>query len=292
MGKKNITPTQAFNELPPSIKDIMRKNLLTPHPSEQLRILTLIRKLSMSEMQILYKLFIQEKMITPPLIPQKYIDGDKYEKMRKVRRSNYVKAINRLAKQYLDDLPKGGKFCDIGCGNGIVTILLLNDFLRRKGHIYACDILDYLHSSVKNNITFYHQDGLQYLRSIPDNYFDGIMETATLHHLTLTSIYRRYIKEMVRVLKPGSVIILLETTHTTWQELLRNAILDIVSNDTTSRILTHAKRRKIPVTIQFLSHKEILKELKRNLIGDIHYYSLRPNNSAPQFHKVYIGKKM
>lgn len=299
MSLSTMQPVKANNnsEIQDSVEStqaltfLQKTDLQNPSTIQKEKILNAIRDLTMDDIEEFYTYLLKKNQLEPPTIPDNYLSGDVYEQMRISRRADYVSAIFMVANDMIDKLPSNGIVCDIGCGNGIVTKKVLDTFIKKGGTIYACDVVNYLHESVSEHIQFSQKDGLTYLKQYSDNFFDGIMETATLHHLPTIRDYKRYLREMIRVLKHGGPIILLETTHSSWREQLRNAVLDIISNDTTSRMLTKERTRSIPVPIRFLSHQEILNELKKNGIKEVSSYFLPPNSSAPQLHRVYAGRK-
>jgi len=152
-------------------------------------------------------------------------------------------------------------------------------------------VVDYLYPDAKNKINFQKTDGLNFFKNFTDNYFSCVTEIVTLHHLPTLKLYREYIKEMIRITKQNGIVVFVETTHSTWNEQLANAVLDILLNDRTSRQITKSTKRAIPVPVQFLSEEEIEKEIVNNNALILKKAVMKKTIADPKRHIIYICKK-
>lgn len=265
-----------------NIAQLLMFDLINPSEDDKKSIIRLIRKLKIDEIEFLYGDLINRKIVSSPF-PD--IDNDK---RRTKRAQHYITNIKKVADSYIDTLKPNGKFCDVGCGTGMLTIGILEKYIMRNGNVYGCDVLQYISLEARKHIRYKQSDAIAYLQKTPDNYFDGIMEIVTLHHLQSISKYKKCLKEMVRVTKPEGLMIIVETVHKNWNESLRNHILDKLLNDRTSRTL----QSFIPVPLSLLSYDELVKEMKRNSLQIVKEIVLPANSTDPKLHSIFVAKKI
>lgn len=103
-------------------------------------------------------------------------------------------------------IPEGRAMLEVGCGAGRMT----GSFARRFGSVCAFDVsgemqkLARQHLAGMRNIRWVLGDG-QSLAAIQSNSVDFVFSYLVLHHLPTRELGLTYIKEMLRVLKPGGV---------------------------------------------------------------------------------------
>jgi ubiquinone/menaquinone biosynthesis C-methylase UbiE len=259
---------------------LLEANLLTPTLKEESKIIKTIRSFTMAENEFFFQELKKRKIL---IAPYPLTDN---KKRRGFRTQHYIESINRAIVPYMATLPANGKFCDIGCGAGTITYGLLKSYIDRQGKIYGCDIVDYIDPKLKKLMHFKNKDVMEYLKEVPDNHFDGIMEIVVLHHLPSKQQYKACIKEMIRVTKNSGLIILVETIHKNWYELFKNAVLDKLLNDRTSEQI--GLTDVIPVPINFLSDEELTGKLQKSKINIVKKVGLKPDRADPKFHNIYI----
>jgi tRNA (uracil-5-)-methyltransferase TRM9 len=104
-------------------------------------------------------------------------------------------------KEFVDSLPSGSIFCDVGCGNG------KNLGLRDSIYGFGCDRSENLlglsrsrgHESVRC-------DGLRL--AYRSNVFDAALSIAVVHHFATAERRLHAVQEIVRILKPGGVALI------------------------------------------------------------------------------------
>ena len=129
------------------------------------------------------------------------------------------KIFKKYGKVFLkpqEDIPKISKsfkkhdvkrILDLGCGSGRHLVYLA----KHNFNVYGIDIAK---SGIKIAKDWLKEEGVKVNLKIgdiykrlpyPDNFFDAIISTQTLHHARIEKI-RRLIKEMERILKPNGLI--------------------------------------------------------------------------------------
>ncbi|HSB65483.1 MAG TPA: methyltransferase domain-containing protein [Anaerolineales bacterium] len=122
------------------------------------------------------------------------------------------------------DILPGMRVLDLGCGTGTLAILI------KQGHwmsqVYGLDadpqVLEIAQGKAKQACTGITLDqGLAYQLPYPDEWFDRIVTSLVLHHLT-TIQKQQAINEVYRVLKPGGKFIALDfgVPHGTYSRLI------------------------------------------------------------------------
>lgn len=268
-----------------TIEKLLEKNILHPTKSEQKVILEIIRTLSMDEIEELVV-----ELVNKGIIFSQIYDKDN-NKRKKERYELYIKSIDKVCRPYFRKFTKDDVVCDVGCGDGQITLALFGEFIKKGGKVYGCDVVDYLCQEAKDKIKFQKTDGLNFFKNFTDNFFSCVTEIVTLHHLPTLQLYREYIKEMIRITKQKGIVVFVETTHSTWNEELTNAVLDILLNDRTSRQITKSTKRAIPVPVQFLSEEEIEKEIVKNNAVILKKAVMKKTIADPKKHIIYICMK-
>jgi len=119
-------------------------------------------------------------------------------------------SITRKSENFINDYIvkkyKGKKILDYGCGDGIFSVSAAKNGIEVVG-------IDISEAAIKNSKDLAKKEGVVNKTSFfvmdvektsfPNNYFDGIICSAVLHHLDIEKAFR----EMIRILKlDGSVI--------------------------------------------------------------------------------------
>ncbi|EKD48052.1 MAG: methyltransferase type 11 [uncultured bacterium] len=92
----------------------------------------------------------------------------------------------------------GGKILDIGCGNG-----RLKDHIGDRGEYFGCDNNNkFVEIARKRGGDFKVGDFLRL--PYPDDYFDLVLSVAAFHHIPPGKFQQKALREVARVMKPGS----------------------------------------------------------------------------------------
>lgn len=100
----------------------------------------------------------------------------------------------------------GGHYLDIGCGTGNYTIALSSSHYRFTGIDPSFEMLNM--AKANNNHIDWHI-GTAENTGMPDNHFDGILASLTIHHW---DNLEAGFSEMARVMKPDGRLVLFTTT--------------------------------------------------------------------------------
>jgi ubiquinone/menaquinone biosynthesis C-methylase UbiE len=121
----------------------------------------------------------------------------------------------------LQDLPKGKRILDVGCGNGYSTGIFAGHASYILGVDYSQDMIDRARREhgQTGNAEFEVQDVLNL--SLPDKSFDAAICQRCLINLTSWEAQRRAIANIARVLKPGGLFFFQEGTRQGREELNR-----------------------------------------------------------------------
>ena len=117
----------------------------------------------------------------------------------------------KLVQPVLDELqfvPEGGSMLEVGCGAGRMTA----SFARRFASVYALDISEEMQNLAKQhlagiqNIHWVLGDGTN-LSAIPSESVDFVFSYLVLQHLPTEDLAMAYVREMLRVLKQGGMLL-------------------------------------------------------------------------------------
>lgn len=101
------------------------------------------------------------------------------------------------------DVLNGKKVIDIGCGKGRFLRILKNQF--PESILYGLDISEKMLAYCPKNVETVCSSVLNV--KFPDGYFDGVYSVEAIEHAVLPG---NAIKEMIRILKPGGRIIIID----------------------------------------------------------------------------------
>ncbi|MEM5883048.1 MAG: class I SAM-dependent methyltransferase [Candidatus Aenigmatarchaeota archaeon] len=157
------------------------------------------------------------------------------------------------------------KVLDLGCGSGRHLV-----YLAKHGfEVYGIDIAKHGIKIARNwlkeeNLKAELRVGDIYKKlPYPDNFFDGIVSIATLHHNRIEKI-RKLMKEIERVLKPGGLIFITVSKKRSKEELKK------MSKNEIWKIKMIAPRTYIPLNgrekglIHFWFNKTLLRKEFKN----------------------------
>jgi len=138
------------------------------------------------------------------------------------RNSFYHTGEVEIDKLFLDieNLPSKLQFdeaLDFGCGVGRLTFPLTKKFNRVIGVDIASAMIDYAKAANNQRASFLVNNRAD-LKIFADNKFDFVLSLITLQHLP-TSLVKKYIKEFIRVVKPGGLVVFEMPDHplTRWR---------------------------------------------------------------------------
>ncbi|HVW87760.1 MAG TPA: class I SAM-dependent methyltransferase, partial [Bryobacteraceae bacterium] len=138
--------------------------------------------------------------------------------------------LARELESELKRLPPGGSISsrralEIGCGPG----RLMRPMSRHFGEIHGIDVSDEMIARAREKLrgvphaVAHHASGSD-LTLFPDSYFDFVYSYAVFQHIPSADVVFSYLRETVRVLKPGGVARLqinglpkTARTYTTWE---------------------------------------------------------------------------
>jgi ubiquinone/menaquinone biosynthesis C-methylase UbiE len=116
-----------------------------------------------------------------------------------------IERFKRRANMLTEKITRKMVVLEIGCGTGLLT----QEIVKTGAEIYAIDIspqlLDIAVKSIsESNVHFQIQNAYQL--DYPDDLFDAVVGSSTLHHLDTD----KALKEFHRVLKPGGLLLFTE----------------------------------------------------------------------------------
>ena len=126
------------------------------------------------------------------------------------------------------DILPGMRVLDLGCGTGSLTILIKQSHLM--SHVYGLDadpqVLEIARSKADQagaKITL--EQGMAYRLPFPDGWFDRVLTSLMLHHLT-TDQKQQAMSEVYRVLQPGGKFAVLDfgVPHSAYAQLTAQVI--------------------------------------------------------------------
>ncbi|MEZ4800051.1 MAG: class I SAM-dependent methyltransferase [Flavobacteriales bacterium] len=126
--------------------------------------------------------------------------GERYNQTRKADPFLLSRLIHHLQPK------QDGNYLDIGCGTGNYTIALHQNGLNIDG-IEPSDLMRQEAQSRSNKIKW--TKGIAELLPFDNNSYDGVLATLTIHHWENLNMA---FAEIVRVLKPGSRVVIFTST--------------------------------------------------------------------------------
>ena len=135
----------------------------------------------------------------------------KYDMVAAADESYYAEQYWNRIKAFLktEAIDSKGYFLDLGCGQGRMSIPLAK-WCAPSGRVSAIDLSSHAIDQARkyagslNNIDFKAIDLFEYLQTIPDHTFDGIIMLEVIFFLPN---YEKALAEAMRVLKPGGFFI-------------------------------------------------------------------------------------
>jgi len=118
---------------------------------------------------------------------------------------------DRAILDALSDIPKPGRVLDFGCGSGNLSRTLADHAYRPVGVDISLNMLRYANCHGFNQPTlFVLYDG----KHLPfsSNSFDACVTFWVLNYLTDTDLFFRTLEEILRVIKPGGILVAIEQT--------------------------------------------------------------------------------
>ena len=115
-------------------------------------------------------------------------------------------------------LDHGQKILDVGCGNGYTTKIFAKKYYSKlHGIDYSPEMIrmakqSLIETEILGEIHFEMQDCLDL--KFPNNYFDVIYTERCIQNLPELKLQEKAILELIRVLKPGGKLILIECSKT------------------------------------------------------------------------------
>jgi ubiquinone/menaquinone biosynthesis C-methylase UbiE len=175
-----------------------------------------------------------------------------------------TKRSQKLAKAVSSHLQNNGTLLDLGGGN-MLTSIALSDLLPQV-KIHGIDVIrdQNLPDSLPDNVLFSTYDG----NSIPfeSHSFDQALVCSTLHHTTDPEFF---MSELVRVIKPGGNLIVVEEMYTNWVDLAWIAGLDWILNKL---------KKDVPVPLNFRTYNQYDK-----IFNELHLKQYAHSHVRPAF---------
>lgn len=153
-----------------------------------------------------------------------------------------AKRSQKIAKAVAPFLHNKGLLLDLGGGNMLTSITLSK--LLPQVKIHGIDVIkdQNLPISLPENVQFSTYDG----SAIPfeSHSFDQALVCSTLHHTTNPEFF---MSELVRALRPGGTLVVVEEMYSNWIDLAWIAGLDWVLNKL---------KKDVPVPLNFRTYKQ------------------------------------
>jgi 2-polyprenyl-3-methyl-5-hydroxy-6-metoxy-1,4-benzoquinol methylase len=140
------------------------------------------------------------------------------------RNQEYNELYRQIQREILADAlgnsPEGGKILDIGCGVGVVAIMMSE--LRKDVMIDAVDFSEMISVARKNNF----QPSVQYIESSAEEYdagpdqYDVIVSSGCYSAIRNIPTLEKALALGARMLKPGGLMIMIDPFHR-WNYLAR-----------------------------------------------------------------------
>lgn len=170
-----------------------------------------------------------------------------------------------VTESYADWLKKNDRVLDVGCGDGILTEILINAFAIK---VTGCDIDNYLRKSLP-----FVPMNKEFQLPFREKSFDVVMFNDTLHHM-ITSHQDKLLKEAFRV---SDRVLIFEDEPT-----LTGTVADWTINK------FHSVR--MPVTLTFRSHFKWIK-LFESLGAEYDFREVRKQFFYPFTHEAFYLHK-
>lgn len=120
---------------------------------------------------------------------------------------NITRPCPRLAKiAAVENVRKGERILDIGCGNGILYDALAKKSIDYTGLDVSAKLLKLARTRMPAKAKFIKGSILDL--PFQDNSFDWVFAFAVLHHIPSKELQNQAVREIYRVLKPGGKIII------------------------------------------------------------------------------------
>lgn len=186
-----------------------------------------------------------------------------------------IQSMLKKAMTYLDS--QGENICalDFGAGSGNLTRHMLNCGM----HVVAADISNQFLTLIQRKfenmerVSTFTLNGRD-LSGLHDNTFDLVAAYSVLHHIP---DYLQSIREMVRVLKPGGLILIdHETSENYWSNVSSHRALRKLASNT--KLTEDLNIFSIPFVKLFRTMERLIRAIKRHILrlesgeGDIHVY--------------------
>lgn len=131
-------------------------------------------------------------------------------KDRRGYKNRYIASLrDRAILNVLKDIPRAARILDFGCGSGNLSRTLAERGYRPVGVDISFDLLKYTHGVGQNSL-FVQFDG-EHL-PFPSNCFDACVTYVVLNYIVDTDLLFRGLAEIIRVLKPGGLLVAIEQT--------------------------------------------------------------------------------
>jgi SAM-dependent methyltransferase len=108
----------------------------------------------------------------------------------------------------LKDVPPSAGILDFGCGTGNISRMLCENGYNPVGVDISLELLRHTRDQSRDDCLFVQYDG-QHL-PFPSNYFNACVTHEVLIHLTDNELLSQCLKEIIRVVKPGGLLIAVE----------------------------------------------------------------------------------
>lgn len=198
------------------------------------------------------------------------------------------------------DLAPGAKILDAGCGEGFMALHLAQEF---GYEIYGIDLLDW---SIKNanknrlkavgnrlHFAIGDYENIQF----PNNTFDGVYTMETLMH---ASDYKKALKEIHRVLKPGGITVNFEyalddniptSDAAMWETIYRNGALINTYKDFRINRMKSIWREAGFINVELQDITPRMERFMKRLhdIALVPYYLMRLMGQAETHVNAYAG---